>query len=379
MLARVDETAFSELVDAIYGAATAYERWPDALGRLGDLFGCSCVSLIDRDQQTFASHGTAWGIDLDGQREYFGFWGARNPLVRRKRGWRAGDIETDRQVLPRDDLVSSDYYHCFMKPRDMHEILRLTLNTSPTGAHHQVLNFARAYSMGEYDSDDIAVAQRFMPHLQRAGQIGSRLAAAQVMLEGVTELLEKNPAGVLLLDGKGKVLFANAAANAMAVAAEPFTLKNGRMAAADAREDSALQLLLARATNSGAVPDEPRAGAMRLTRGYGMGCNVLVAPLGSVHWWWNGAAPVAFVLVTDPLAAQPGGASMLSQLFGFTPAEIRLAERLLVGETPDEAAKALDIRVSTARWHLASLYRKTGTSRQAELVRLLSTLPLTRA
>jgi hypothetical protein len=29
------------------------------------------------------------------------------------------------------------------------------------------------------------------------------------------------------------------------------------------------------------------------------------------------------------------------------------------------------VKISTVRWHLASMYRKTATNRQAELVRLL--------
>ena len=66
---------------------------------------------------------------------------------------------------------------------------------------------------------------------------------------------------------------------------------------------------------------------------------------------------------------------MLSELFGLSAAEGRFAERLMLGESPEEAAAALNIKVSTARWHLASLYRKTGTRRQAQLVRLLMSLP----
>ena len=47
----------------------------------------------------------------------------------------------------------------------------------------------------------------------------------------------------------------------------------------------------------------------------------------------------------------------------------------MLGESPEEAAASLNIKVSTARWHLASLYRKTGARRQAQLVGLLTSLP----
>ena len=67
---------------------------------------------------------------------------------------------------------------------------------------------------------------------------------------------------------------------------------------------------------------------------------------------------------------------MLAQLFGFTAAEMRVAERLLMGDSPEQVAAFLNVKTATARWHLASIYRKTGTNRQAELVRLLLSLAM---
>jgi DNA-binding CsgD family transcriptional regulator len=46
-----------------------------------------------------------------------------------------------------------------------------------------------------------------------------------------------------------------------------------------------------------------------------------------------------------------------------------------MGESPEQAAAFLKIKISTARWRLASLYRKTGTRRQTDLLRLLLSIP----
>jgi DNA-binding CsgD family transcriptional regulator len=87
------------------------------------------------------------------------------------------------------------------------------------------------------------------------------------------------------------------------------------------------------------------------------------------------SGPVAFLLITDTESASARPRTMMSELFELSAAEVRLAERLMLGESTEEAALSLNIKVSTARWHLASLYRKTGTRRQAQLVRLLMSLP----
>jgi DNA-binding CsgD family transcriptional regulator len=65
---------------------------------------------------------------------------------------------------------------------------------------------------------------------------------------------------------------------------------------------------------------------------------------------------------------------LLEQLFGLTAAETRVVERLGMGASPEPAAAFLQVRTSTARWHLASIYRKSGTNRRAELVRLLQSI-----
>ena len=67
---------------------------------------------------------------------------------------------------------------------------------------------------------------------------------------------------------------------------------------------------------------------------------------------------------------------MIRQLFGLSPAETRVAQRLMMGDSPEQAAAFLEVKIATARWHLAALYRKTGTSRQAQLVRLLMSAPM---
>lgn len=56
----------------------------------------------------------------------------------------------------------------------------------------------------------------------------------------------------------------------------------------------------------------------------------------------------------------------------LSPAEQRVLGSLLAGETVRQTASKLNLSVNTVRWHLKSIFRKTGCSRQLELVRLFS-------
>ena len=81
------------------------------------------------------------------------------------------------------------------------------------------------------------------------------------------------------------------------------------------------------------------------------------------------------VLILIDLATQPQpNRSALERIYGLTPAEARLAVRLGSGATLSEAAEALGISIATVRTQLRSIFDKTHTHRQAELVILIARL-----
>ena len=59
--------------------------------------------------------------------------------------------------------------------------------------------------------------------------------------------------------------------------------------------------------------------------------------------------------------------AFLKDKFGLTPAEARLVLRLMAGDSLRASAAALGIGYETARTTLKTVFRKTGTCRQAEL------------
>jgi DNA-binding CsgD family transcriptional regulator len=62
----------------------------------------------------------------------------------------------------------------------------------------------------------------------------------------------------------------------------------------------------------------------------------------------------------------------LRSRFMLTPAEVQIALGIAEGRTLAAIAKMRGVAVSTARGQLKSVFAKTGTHRQAELVALLA-------
>jgi DNA-binding CsgD family transcriptional regulator len=85
----------------------------------------------------------------------------------------------------------------------------------------------------------------------------------------------------------------------------------------------------------------------------------------------NGEPAKAILLLTSLDAPPEIPETRLMLLFALTPAEARLATRLSAGDALEEIARALNISLGTARNQLKSVFSKTATKRQSELVALL--------
>ena len=123
--------------------------------------------------------------------------------------------------------------------------------------------------------------------------------------------------------------------------------------------------------DKGSPSDASGNGALRLDRATGVPLLLTIAPLGAETAWNGSPRPAAIILIAMPddlVATAPGH---LRTLFGLTPTESAVAVRIAQGQGVAAAAESLRVSPSTLRWHLQRVFEKTGTTRQAELARLV--------
>lgn len=85
--------------------------------------------------------------------------------------------------------------------------------------------------------------------------------------------------------------------------------------------------------------------------------------------------PAAALFVSDPTRRDIPSERDLQARFGLTPAEAVCAREMLVGDGLSAYARRVGISLATARTHLRHVFDKTGTRRQAQLVRTLLSQP----
>lgn len=215
-----------------------------------------------------------------------------------------------------------------------------------------------------------------MPHLQRAFQLHNRLQGLEPKRDTIAHVFDQLQQGVVLLDAKGNMLLVNLAASAIFASEKALRLTPQGLVASIPFENSQLNALVQGAINTGNGNGLHSGGAIAITRdGLRPSLQVLVTPLRTkmVHLGKN--VPVALIFVSDPERKPLSDSAMLAQLFGLTPAECRLAMSLAVGDSLKDAAGCSGLRQSTLRSQLKSIFAKTNTKRQSELIRLLLLAP----
>jgi DNA-binding CsgD family transcriptional regulator len=187
--------------------------------------------------------------------------------------------------------------------------------------------------------------------------------------EGAFDLLH---AGVVFVDRDCKIMHANRAARAMLEKGSPIRSVHGDLKTPLPRSTTALKKAVA-------IVVEPAIGGtgigVPVPQSDGDPAYIHVLPLvtGDTRSGPAGCVTAAvFVTVWDGRAGPPVEA--VAAVFGLTAGEIHVAERLLTGRTPAEIAEDLALAMSTVRSHLKSIFAKTGTSRQSDLVRLATQL-----
>jgi DNA-binding CsgD family transcriptional regulator len=219
---------------------------------------------------------------------------------------------------------------------------------------------------------EIELFSYLIPHLQRAMQLQLRLAVLEDKQNGSAEALDRLPQGVLLVDGAGKVRFANRAAEEMLADGGALRIAGGVVRAARTDETCALHRAIACCVDTAAHGAEAASSRVRVSRGAGrLPLRVLVIPLRPQAPWTRLYQPSAILLINDPERDVAIRSDHLRDEFGLTRAEAALALEILAGQGLQVAADRLQITLTTARTHLAHVFEKTGTSRQAELVRLI--------
>jgi DNA-binding CsgD family transcriptional regulator len=195
-----------------------------------------------------------------------------------------------------------------------------------------------------------------------------RLALARAAAK--LAMLDRLACAGVLLDRKARVVRLNR--HAEALLGDGLEVRHGALVASDACSHRDLQQLMGGLRAGCLSPAAPSSRAL-VRRSERSPLIVEILPLAALAADARGVA-LALLVITDIERRPTVPEDLLRTMFGLTPAEARLACRLAEGASLDDVAEALGIVRNTARVQLRSVFAKTGTRRQGELIALLARL-----
>ena len=356
------------LINLIYEAALDSDLWPSVLMALADTVGAAQIAILSMDRRANVVSTFAPRLDPDLLASWQKHWAF--PVLARASLRPTGEIYTLDSLMPK--FVATRFFNEFWRPAQ--------LGLSAAGANLLVedqfsalIFFSNAPDKEFLTTQQMHVFEVVLRHLTRAARISRRLWELEIEQIAAVERLESLQEGALLVDASGRVIRANDAAKAMLDDGNGIFLDNGRVAAAGSE---ILQKLIASCAQTCLSLGGP-GGEFKIPRKHPRSpLHVTVTPLRSktqiADFPWIGVeVPVAIVTVRDPDVDRRQQEINLRHRFGLTAAEARLAAEILKGDGRAAAARRRGISTATAKSHLSSIFEKTGTHRQAELIRLL--------
>lgn len=232
--------------------------------------------------------------------------------------------------------------------------------------------------LGQHNNPSLAtdwpeVLRALSPFLQRMAPIYAVIGDCERRRLVAEHVLETSGIGVVLVDRDARIIVANTVARSILAESGVASIVDARLRATRAADQKLLiHHISQKANEQAAISVEDRYVTFALEQsGSPHPITVIVRPGPSYAPVSAPLKRTAVVILRDPSRRSSISVANLERLFDLTPAEARLASLLADGLSLTEAAAELDVRRTTVRSQLQSIFVKTGTNRQGDLVRLL--------
>lgn len=364
-----DIEVVSALVGHIYDAALDPAKWPAALGKAAAFVNGTAAALYSKDatSKTGEVFYQCGSIDPHHVQLYFQKYIKFDPATTAQFFAEIDQPMATADVMDYDEFLQSRFYREWVLPQKLVDHVSVVLEKSATGA--AFFGVFRHESHGVVDETMRSRMRMIAPHVRRAVMIGRAIELRAVEAENLAQTLDGLAAAMFLLELDGRIVHANASGIAMLNQADVVRSSDGRLIASNPSDERTLRESVLEASR-----DETIVSASSVTHAItsrnGARYVVHVLPLGSGARRTASKA-VAALFVQKAALSKVAAPEVIAKTYRLTPTELRVLLALVeVGGVP-EVSEALGIAETTVKFHLRSLFDKTGSRRQAELVKLL--------
>lgn len=343
------------LIDRIYGCALTPDGWPDVLGELACFLDAASGDLLLME----TSSDTAW---------FRSFGSAEPPKIGALRPFCNPAAVTATKTIHRKILTrpaSTVHAVPTAAVRGYNGTVLLAELRTESGILGSVRFISSESSFGGWQK---AALCDLTPHLVRAARVQHAAEQERQRQALLAHAFDALPDPLLLLGRNARFLLANRVARVLLAQEDGLSEHQGHLRAWRPQDSERLRAVLRSALAGTGGTD------LALTRPSGKRPLLLTVQPIDVPLKLPKSVQAAslLVFVLDPERTAPPSPGRLRALFGLSAREAALAAGLAQGLCLADTAHRLGITYETARVYLKQVFQKTGVSRQAELVSLVS-------
>lgn len=377
LLHRSSRDSDSEIYAEIYAAATAPDRMPALMGRVGQLFDANSsfmfTSHSDQNPEAILLSHNLCPTMVDGFRGYWNTEDVWALAAARKGMMKRNVVVTGTELVPVADLQRSRFYNEFGRECGMGRMLGSVLFDGAEKDAEPIpftnLCWYRNPGRDDFGRNDVRRLRSLLPHFQEAVRIQHRLRSVQlqvqvgaagsgvfgiasVLMDATARIIEMNPLATALLESGAAVLQSS----------------GGRLRGIGRKSAPTLSDALAYCRTTGR--------AVRILAQSGDRHKILKASVVALPPETQTLAGMhdqrRYVLLLEmPCNAQREIVENAALLFGFTLAEQEIVVGLMDGLSAEQIASMRGISMNTVRTQVRSVLAKTELTRQIDLVRML--------
>ena len=362
-----------KLLDLIYDAATEQDLWRSALTNIADL--------------TNSQGGILFGQSFGANKVYFDYNGRlseecnraykarhiQNPWNNIMSSQPVGRVVFSDEIVPLSSLRPTLFFDEVLRPQDVAHNAMIPLASK--NGFMAAFNISRSARQGTFCEEERWLFERLVPHMRRSIQLGFRLDGYHALQRASFDVLDRLSAGIILLDRRARIVYANAAALSFGANEGALLLRNGAVATHSVPHTQRLSDLI-RAVLEGL----PTASMSVPSPSDGHLLTILVSSVRGrdIGRFADVNMPDAAVLLYIIEPANRAGIPLawIMDAYGLTQAEARVAVAASAGTTIFETSAQLGLSPNTVKTHLRKVFAKIGINRQAELGRVMAAIGL---
>lgn len=366
-------------IDLLYDAVSDWDRWPVFLESASDLFESQGAQIAHHDlQNSRVSFSLVHGYD-----------------------WSTEHYEKYEAMIgedPRIPYFNSNPFkpmHCrtYMSEEVLHdtrvykEILSVggveyTLGINLLD-HDQAMTYflaLRNKSQPAYGEEECELLSELYPHLHRAIKLQKELGKLDFERNATADALDGMAMGIVVLDHNLRIQYLNETAKMITAEEDGIGISGDRLKIKSDQESGIYKKIREQLKEQhNKEGKNETSGSVLISRPSGKEAySVLISdyiPHPREALIPQTLSPYAMLLIRDLDHPHESRIEILQRLYGLTPSQAKLTNLLANGLSLKEAALQMKLTQESARQYLKLVFQKTGTSRQAELVRKVILTP----